>query len=427
LLADLDELIVTCADPRSRKYIQEAVQCYKAGAYRSSVVACWIAVVFDLVDKIREIAATGDGAAQNEIAKFEKIHKANDIAGALAFEKDLLGLAKNKFEFISHSEHQDLVRLVEDRNRCAHPSHVSDNQVFEASAELARLHISNSVRSLLSQPAAQGKAALDRLLEGIDSRFFPEKAEDVLLFLKAGPLKRPRESLLRNYIQIQLKCLLSADSETHRKTRCKAGLFALRQMHPEMWEQIVPPALQAILPIRVCDADLSTVAKFLGTDPGEKLWGYVPEVEKLRLKIYIENCPQSMFSDLDMFFWGKTPSPLRDAATSRIEKASAQEIREVFWFETPGPAIDRIIKAYKHASNFAEANVLGKQLRSYASDSYTKQKHITAIIKAASENEQIVGSNEFPILLRTFAAQKGVGKDFIEKTILENHLSIEWA
>lgn len=70
MLNDLDELILSCEDPRSRHYIEEAVKCYKAGAYRSSVVACWIAVAFDLVDKIRELSASGDKEAQVEIARF---------------------------------------------------------------------------------------------------------------------------------------------------------------------------------------------------------------------------------------------------------------------------------------------------------------------------------------------------------------------
>ena len=56
MLIDLDELVAECPDPRSRKYIRESVQCYKAGAYRAAVVACWIAVAFDLVDKIRELS-----------------------------------------------------------------------------------------------------------------------------------------------------------------------------------------------------------------------------------------------------------------------------------------------------------------------------------------------------------------------------------
>ncbi|UBT78515.1 hypothetical protein LCH33_001869 [Pseudomonas amygdali] len=78
MLSDLDELILSCEDPRSQQYIEEAVRCYKAGAYRSSVVACWIAVAFDLVDKIKELAAGGDKEAQAELTRFETIQKAKE-------------------------------------------------------------------------------------------------------------------------------------------------------------------------------------------------------------------------------------------------------------------------------------------------------------------------------------------------------------
>ena len=80
MLTDLEELVQTCSDPRSRTYIQEAVNCYKAGAYRSAVVACWIAVAFDLIDKLRTIAATGDKAAGQWIEKFDRARQENDLA-----------------------------------------------------------------------------------------------------------------------------------------------------------------------------------------------------------------------------------------------------------------------------------------------------------------------------------------------------------
>lgn len=124
MLVDLDDLVSECPDPRSRKYISEAVQCYKAGAYRSSVVACWIALVFDLVDKIREIGAGGDPAAQQAIAKFDRARQDHDVRASLEFEKGLLVLARDKFEFLSQIEFIDLSRLADDRNRCAHPSQV---------------------------------------------------------------------------------------------------------------------------------------------------------------------------------------------------------------------------------------------------------------------------------------------------------------
>lgn len=48
-LGDLDELVLRCRTEEGRKYITEAVTCYKAGAYRACIVATWVAVVYDLI------------------------------------------------------------------------------------------------------------------------------------------------------------------------------------------------------------------------------------------------------------------------------------------------------------------------------------------------------------------------------------------
>lgn len=66
-LADLDELVLKCRDERAKSYIAEAVACYKVGAFRSSVVVCWIAVCFDVIDKLRELALAGDAEAEKKL------------------------------------------------------------------------------------------------------------------------------------------------------------------------------------------------------------------------------------------------------------------------------------------------------------------------------------------------------------------------
>ena len=48
---DLDELVVRCRDKQAKQFIKEAIACYKAGAYRSCIVATWNAVVFDFLHK----------------------------------------------------------------------------------------------------------------------------------------------------------------------------------------------------------------------------------------------------------------------------------------------------------------------------------------------------------------------------------------
>jgi hypothetical protein len=103
-LADLDELVLKCRDERAKSYIAEAVACYKVGAFRSSVVACWIAVCFDVIDKLRELALAGDAEAEKKIEELKSIRASNDLKCSLEFERTLLEVARDKFELLSHLE-----------------------------------------------------------------------------------------------------------------------------------------------------------------------------------------------------------------------------------------------------------------------------------------------------------------------------------
>ena len=63
-LADIEALALSCRSEQSRIYITESIQCYRAGAYRASIVTSWIAVCFRLlIDKIRELSLAGDQVA----------------------------------------------------------------------------------------------------------------------------------------------------------------------------------------------------------------------------------------------------------------------------------------------------------------------------------------------------------------------------
>lgn len=182
-LADLDELILLCRDERARSYIIEAANCYRGGAYRAAIVATWIAVCFDIIDKLRELSLSGDKAAEKMLEEIDKARASNDITRSLRFERELLDIARDQFELLSHLEHIDLDRLQQDRNRCAHPSLLADDQAFMPSAELARLHIRSAVTHLLQHPPVQGKYALERLVRDVGSEYFPDDVKKATVSL----------------------------------------------------------------------------------------------------------------------------------------------------------------------------------------------------------------------------------------------------
>jgi hypothetical protein len=243
-LADLDELVLKCRDERAKAYIAEAVASYKVGALRAAIVSTWIAVCFDVIEKLRELALAGDKEAEQRVEELEVTRKSNDIVKALAFERELLPLIRDKFELISHIEYVDLERLQFDRNRCAHPSLVSEDQAYSPSAELARAHIHAAVTHLLCHPPAQGKYALERLVRESSSQYFPDEINKAKIAFASGPLKRPRDSLVRNFIVILVKQFFEKEENYKQYARAAASLGAIKLMHPVVFQT----TLQSKLP-----------------------------------------------------------------------------------------------------------------------------------------------------------------------------------
>ncbi|KRB05985.1 hypothetical protein ASD91_04550 [Pseudomonas sp. Root68] len=424
MLNDLDELILSCDDPRSRQYIEEAVLCYKAGAYRSSVVACWIAVAFDLVDKIRELAAAGDKEAQVEITRFETIQKTHNLPGALTFEKELPLMAKDKFEFISHIEYMDIVRLVEDRNRCAHPSQVSDNQVFSASAELARLHIFNAVSSILSKPASQGKVALARVLNDLDSKFFPNNLEDVVTLFEAGPLKRSRESLYNNLLKVLIKAAFGTDEAAAKFNKCVLAMSAIKIIQPNLWEKFFPDTVKQIIERMRTEEEMCGAVVSVVRLEKLNLWSVLPKAEQLRILTFIKNAPAKLFADLDWFYLIEPlPAELLSAAEKRIMLATFEELDKADWYASPPAVINRFITIYSTSKNFADANLYGRTLRRAMQDIKPTYKQANELIRAASHNDQIKYSNEISSVVRQLESMEG-GREAVAQLMLDHGLDI---
>src|SRR4051812_16530091 len=101
---DLESLVERCRSANARAYIKEAVDCYRIGAYRACIITTWIALVYDIIDKFRELAFTGDKAAEALVKEFDEIQKHRNTEAALKFERDVLGIAYRDFELITAQE-----------------------------------------------------------------------------------------------------------------------------------------------------------------------------------------------------------------------------------------------------------------------------------------------------------------------------------
>src|ERR1035437_3831667 len=97
ILTDLDELVLTVRDRNCRVYISEAVAAYRVRAYRAAVVSTWIAVSFDVISKIRELANQGEKAAIVIVSDLDKAIAERNVVRMQAIEGELLAHARDKF------------------------------------------------------------------------------------------------------------------------------------------------------------------------------------------------------------------------------------------------------------------------------------------------------------------------------------------
>jgi hypothetical protein len=278
MISSLDELAVACVDETSRLQIMEAISCYQSGAYRAAIVTAYVAVCFDLIQKLRNLAASGDGEAKTAVVKLEMLqekHDRNDpqaIKGLLEFERRLLEEFRDKFDFFGRNEFDDLERLRTDRNRCAHPTFLKNALPFTPSAEQARLHIRNAMVLVLTQQPKQGKAALESLQALILSSYFPAEIDDAVTRLKGSELQNAKQSLITGFVDLICFGWPDRKSPLFHKRPTLVALLAALEIHRE---KMLPRLIRNVNRLLMeTDASAVNLGGFLAVrivDVGEKI------------------------------------------------------------------------------------------------------------------------------------------------------------
>jgi hypothetical protein len=397
-LEDLDELVLRCLDEQAKTQIREAVACYRAGAFRASIVATWIAVCFDLIQKFRDLALMGDKEAIHQVSTLDTIIKESNLVKALGFEREILELAQTKFELISHQEFLDLKRLQEDRNRCAHPSMMNDTDRYQPAAELARFHLHCAVRYLLQHPPVQGKVALDSILQQIDSSYFPTDDADVLSLFKSKLLQRPRDSLVRNLLIVMMKRALSDDSIVERGLKRKfiQVINAVKTLHSMLTDSVFTEKLDLLISA-LGDSNLFAGLRFIVH--ANDAWIYLTQPTQEKFKRYVEHLPSDDFSAITEVL---QLHQFKSVAQTRITKATFYELRILKDNVLPTEVVSQWNRIYLKSGSFDEANTLASHIATRL-ESWTEEAVIELLTKIPS-NDQLTSSNRLPRFLTELRA-----------------------
>ncbi|MBI5032348.1 MAG: hypothetical protein HZB51_17600 [Chloroflexi bacterium] len=411
-LVDLDELVLRCRNDQARSYISEAVACYRAGAFRSCIVATWVAVVFDILHKLDELALSGDKNAEIRRQAFDEIRRNADINQSLRFENSILEFAKKEFELISPVEYEDLQRLSKDRNRCAHPSMIAYDEIYQPTAELARYHLRNAITHLLQQPPVQGKAAIERLIREVNSQYFPTDIDSAVKSFQQGPLVRPREALVRNFVVVLLKSLLENNVSDPVNARLFAAVEATRRMHRSIVENTFAEKLGDTIR-NLTDNNFINAVNFLVHI--SDTWQYIAidvrnKIENFVKSVNIATQPELFVILLDF-------EPLKQIALSALDKASADEIEILTEIQPRAEYLDRALEFYRVASSYNNANRLADGIITYLAP-FFKSGHVDRLMTIATENSEVNGSFGLPHILCKIIDANKLPKQKIDELVI---------
>jgi hypothetical protein len=398
-LTDLDELALKVRDRIARSYVLEAIDAYRGGAYRSSIVSTWISVTFDIISKIRELANQGDPMAQHFITSLDQAITNKQIRQLQNIEEDLLKTATADFEFLSDHEQIDLARLKDDRNLCAHPAFIAEEVLFEPEPERVRMHIVHVVKHLLQHQPIQGKSAIKRIVRDIKTTSFPPTLDTACTFLNSRYLDRAKKTLIENLVFLLLKAVLRgdvADLPLVYSRQMILTLQAISRRYPDIYEERMRTKLLTIVE-SLAEGCLPNVFRLLGADP--RCWNWFDESTKIHMKAVAQqslNIP----SIRNFVFEAIVIDDLKPTIVEGFEKLSS-ELQISVIKSTPQPDFaDRAIALYSEAGSYRGAEYLGESLiLPMAGAGCFIVTDIQKVLKAAQENNQIYDASGTPAIL----------------------------
>lgn len=395
---DLETLIEQCASQRAKTYIREAVDCYKVGAYRACVITTWVAVVFDVVDKLRDLALTGDTQAAAKVKEFETINAKRDVEAALKFEREILGIAQAPFEFLTAYEAMELGRLQDDRNRCAHPNLVREDEIFRPTPELARAHMRHAVDLVLKCPPVQGKAALGLIQKEVESQYFPTTADGAHGVLKKSPIARARQNLIKTFIFGALTSCLKEPLSGHQIAQRLAAISAVRKIHADLTADMLKHGTDAVIS-KLDDLFLGRAVHVLNQIPDLLPWLSEATIEKLNA--YVARIPDAEVNAVLPHAFAR--DEFRAAAEARLGPVTDDNLKilvasfSTYGVVPPAAVVEATLSRFETSRSFDGANSRADDLVRPLIPLLDRTQ-LERLVRAG-KNGQVLGSFRFSTIL----------------------------
>lgn len=429
---DLDILLTRIRHPQSKVYFLDAVKAYKAGALRGALTTAWVALVYDLIAKYRELSAMGDAAATAFLQSWDNATASGDISKLLQLEGGILEDATANTQVVNRIARTHLDRLREDRHLCAHPAFSAEADLFEPSHELVRLHLVNAVELVLSQEPLQGKAIFDLYDVDVQSPGFPTAHERILDYVEQRYLARVRAQNVHNFGTVLAKSLLKGVPLQWETLYHKiiSSLVAVRERAGHAWPNL------SLTIIRLIDNlephNRPRVIAFIAAFPD--FWHQLQEPTRTALQATIENVPPEDITDYRILM-GVTFPQFRNALLALIVDFPRQQLADAITFQPLADLWPAAIEHYQDSGSFrgSEAN-FAALINPFAGRLNQQQfdQLLGAIIAngqnwdAAETDKLLLGMlrNAIPADLPTYAARNSFYQHILRRHCIDRYTKV---
>jgi hypothetical protein len=425
-LTDIDLLALTVRDPESKRLIGEAISTYRGGALRSAIVSTWIAVVYDIIAKARELSALGDPASTAFIKDLDQSIEHQAIAKFQAIEGSVLSTAFNQLQLLAHHERVDLDRLQKDRHLCAHPAFAMEDALFQPTPELVRTHITHALKHLLINAPLQGKSAIERFHADLLSPSFPVDGDSIGKFVRAKYLDRAKDVMVVNLIKSLLTATFGSEfvkyiGQRHQVARTLREIAkAKTAIYDDTAKDHVFRKFDAIP-----DALLLSISAFVECDT--RVWEWLPEPTRIRFRKLLQDADAETLKQHSAFDALAIPE-LAAVLLARLDSFK-QDVQIGIISQTPRREfISHAIRIYGDSGGWRAAEERARALMVPLAP-FMNADDVQAMLEVIKGNSQIYEASGTPDLLeQVFDSSKTVigdakphWQDFVDVMTMKNH------
>ena len=405
----LEDLKIKVRSPRSRRYIDEAVAAYGAAAYRSAIIATWIAVAADLIDKISVLADAGEPAAIQLRDTHKRAVLTEDVSAQLKFERDLLEKARDTLFLIGARECTELERLRDDRHLCAHPAYVTgDDDLYDPTPEQVRAHLAAAVNGLLSQGPVAGRKAIERFEREIYEAAFPDNDEKLADYLQASYLRHGTQALQTNLFKVVCKKTLDPDLPLAIQWRFTRTARQFQRLAPLEWETRANDVLDG-LQDQLTEQQLMRLISGLCYVPGT--WDLLREGALARIEQLLRTAQTTdLMYTYELFFGPLPPCPVADMLLDRVQELALTnaDVETLLGPDPDARLLPPLIGMLSQVRSYLDGERVLRWINALVPVVSTNDLH--QIVEAAIRNDQISASvlgNKQMKILRTLTESLG--------------------